>query len=156
MLPRTGGLACLFPALLLLGGAAQAQPAMDPAALLQAWAVAYATNDGARAAAQYTPDARVWGSVSRTQTVGTEAITAYFGRVRPGATAIDVRWGEYALREIAPGVAVASGHYTFLRRLPDGSQGEEPSRFSMVLLRGADGVWRIADHHSSRLPPAPR
>jgi uncharacterized protein (TIGR02246 family) len=135
---------------LMSGDALAAAP--DPAGLIQAWATAYATNDGARAAEQYTPDARLWGSVSREQTVGTAAITAYFARVRPGATGIDVRFGGFALRELAPGVAVASGHYTFLRRLPDGTEGQEPSRFSMVMVRGADGLWRIADHHSSRLP----
>ncbi len=140
----------LLALVLISGQAAAAAP--DPATLLQAWATAYATNDGPRAAAQYTPDARLWGSVSREQTVGTAAITAYFARVRPGATGIDVRFGEFALRELAPTVAVASGHYTFLRRLPDGSEGQEPSRFSMVMLRGHDGLWRIADHHSSRLP----
>jgi hypothetical protein len=54
---------------------------------------------------------------------------------------------------VAEGVAVASGHYTFSRRRADGTEQQEPSRFSMVLVRGADGLWRIADHHSSRLPP---
>lgn len=135
---------------LISGSAAAAAP--DAASLLRGWATAYATNDGGRAAAQYTADARLWGSVSREQTVGTTAIATYFARVRPGATGIDVRFGEFALRELAPDVAVASGHYTFLRRLTDGSEGQEPSRFSMVLVRGADGLWRIADHHSSRLP----
>lgn len=137
--------------MVLISGQAGAG-APDPASLIQAWAAAYATNDGPQAAAQYTEDARLWGSVSREQTVGTAAITAYFARRRAGATAIDVRFGEYALREVAPEVAVASGHYTFLRRLADGTEGQEPSRFSMVMVRGADGQWRIADHHSSRLP----
>lgn len=141
-------------AALLASASAAAQAAQDPAALLRAWAAAYATNDGAQAASLYTEDARLWGSVSREQTVGRAAIAAYFARVRPGASAIDVRFGEFALREVAPGVALASGHYTFLRSLPDGTEAQEPSRFSMALLRGADGAWRIADHHSSRLPPA--
>ena len=142
-------------ALLLLGSLGTADAAApDPAALLQEWARAYATNDGAHAAAQYTPDARLWGSVSREQTVGSAAIAAYFARVRPGAAGIDVRFGDFALRELASGVAVASGHYTFLRRAADGTMSEEPSRFSMVMVRGSDGLWRIADHHSSRLPRA--
>lgn len=130
--------------------------AQDPAALLREWATTYATNEGPRMSLLYTEDARLWGSVSREQTAGRPAISAYFARVRPGATGIDVRFGDFALRQLTPDVAVASGHYTFLRRLPDGSEGQEPSRFNMVMLRGADGVWRIADHHSSRLPPPPR
>lgn len=147
-------LASASVAAVLLVATAAAQPAQDPAALLRTWAAAYATNDGAQVAVHYTEDARLWGSVSREQTVGRDAITAYFARVRPGASAIDVRFGDHALREIAPGVAVASGHYTFLRRLTDGTEGQEPSRFSMVMLRGPDGAWRIVDHHSSRLPTA--
>jgi uncharacterized protein (TIGR02246 family) len=133
--------------------AAQAtEAASDPAALLQAWAAAYATNDGPRAAALYTEDARLWGSVSRQQTLGRQAIAGYFGRVRPGAAGIAVRFGEHGVRMLADGVAAASGHYTFVRRQTDGTEQLEPSRFSMAMVRGADGTWRIADHHSSRLP----
>jgi hypothetical protein len=65
-----------------------------------------------------------------------------------------VHFGAHTPREIAPGMAVAQGRYDFLRSSPEGRESEEPSRFSMTLLRGADGVWRIADHHSSRLPAA--
>ncbi|MBR0647479.1 SgcJ/EcaC family oxidoreductase [Plastoroseomonas hellenica] len=136
--------------------ATAADPSADPAAALRAWAEAYATNDGTRSAAVYTEGARLWGSVSREQTIGREAIAGYFGRARPGATAIGVSFGEHAVRVLADGVAVASGHYTFSRRRADGTEDLEPSRFSMVLVRGQDGIWRIADHHSSRLPPAPR
>jgi uncharacterized protein (TIGR02246 family) len=128
----------------------------DPAAALRAWAEAYATNEGPRAAALYTEDARLWGSVSREQTVGRAAIAAYFGRVRPGATAISVSFGEFALRTLSDSVAVASGFYTFNRKRADGTDAPEPSRFSMVIVKGQDGAWRIADHHSSRLPPPPR
>ncbi|MCB4821844.1 SgcJ/EcaC family oxidoreductase [Roseicella aerolata] len=141
-------LAALVPFALPAAG----QPA-DPAGLLRAWAEAYASNDGPRCAALYTEDARLWGSTSREQTVGRAAIAAYFGRVRPGATAISVSFGEHAVREVAQGVALASGHYSFRRQRADGTEAQEPSRFSMAMLRGADGAWRIADHHSSRLPP---
>ena len=141
-------------ALPLIALATPASAATSPTEALAGWARAYATNDGALAAACYTGDATLWGSLSRAPTVGREAITAYFGRRRPGAAQIGVRFGAHTLREIAPGVAVAQGRYDFLRTAPDGRESEEPSRFSMTLLRGADGVWRIADHHSSRLPAA--
>lgn len=124
----------------------------DPLTLLQAWADAYATNEGPRAAALYTEDARLWGSVSRQQSIGRAAIANYFGRVRPGAQAISVRFGEHAVRHVGDGTAVASGHYTFARRLSDGSEQSEPSRFSMVMVRTGGGTWQIVDHHSSRLP----
>src|SRR5687767_12791745 len=108
----------------------------DPPALLQAWADAYATNEGPRAGALYTEDARLWGSVSRQQTSGREAIANYFGRVRPGTTAISVRFGEHAVREVGNGFAAASGHYTFVRRQSDGSEQVEPARFSMAVGEG--------------------
>jgi uncharacterized protein (TIGR02246 family) len=151
MLPRAPALTALLVVAPLLAARAAEAPA-DPAALLRAWAEAYAINEGPRAAALYSEDARLWGSLSRQQTVGREAIAGYFGRVRPGATAISVRFGEHAVRQVGNGFAVASGHYTFVRRQPDGSEQAEASRFSMAMARAADGTWRIVDHHSSRLP----
>lgn len=130
------------------------EAATDPAGALRAWTVAYATNDGARAAAVYTEDAVLWGSLSRELTVGRAAINTYFGRVRPGLAGIAVEFGEHRTQMLGDGVAMASGLYTFIQRRADGTENREPSRFSMLLARGSDGVWRIANHHSSRLPPA--
>jgi uncharacterized protein (TIGR02246 family) len=146
--------ATLLMASLAMPATGHATGPTDGAAALQAWAAAYATNIGPAAAVLYTPEARLWGSVSRGQTVGQAAIAEYFDRVRPGAAAISVRFGEHALRAVAPGVVVASGQYTFVRERFDGSEIFEPSRFSMTLISGQDGVWRIVDHHSSRLPTA--
>jgi uncharacterized protein (TIGR02246 family) len=145
MFPRPVALAAglSFAPLLMVRAA---EMPTDPPALLQAWADAYATNEGPRAGALYTEDARLWGSVSRQQTIGREAIANYFGRVRPGT------FGEHAVREVGNGFAAASGHYTFVRRQSDGSEQVEPSRFSMAMVRAGDGTWRIVDHHSSRLP----
>jgi uncharacterized protein (TIGR02246 family) len=139
---------------LLLATTVSAVAQTEPADVLRAWSGAYATVDGARVAALYTEDARVWGTTSREQTVGRAAIAEYFGRQRPDAVAISVAFGEHALRKIGETTAVTSGHYTFSRRSADGRENPLPSRFSMVLSRGEDGLWRIVDHHSSRLPAA--
>ena len=148
-------LRALLPVLALLAAPALAAgPPGEAAAVPAAWAEAYGTNQGPPAAAMYTSDATLWGSVSRERTIGTAAIAEYFGRTRPGVASNTVTLGDYSLREIAPGVAVASGVYTFHRRMADGSASSDPSRFSMTFVRGADGLWRIADHHSSRLPAA--
>jgi uncharacterized protein (TIGR02246 family) len=133
--------------------AVPAHAADTPAGALTAWQAAYATNDGALAAATYTANATLWGSTSREVTIGRAAITDYFGRRRPGAVAISVTFGEHTLRQVTPDVAVAIGHYTFVRTRADGSTQPEPSRFSMTLVREAEGGWKIASHHSSRLPP---
>lgn len=148
---RLSVMAALLAAPPLLAAHGTERPT-DPAALLRAWAEAYATNEGPRAAALYTEQARLWGSTSREQSLGRDEIARYFGRVRPGATAIAVRFGEYGVQEAPGGFAAVSGHYTFVRVQPDRSEQLEPSRFSMAMLRGPDGVWRILDHHSSRLP----
>jgi len=146
-----------FMMTVMLAPMAHAQEApTNPAAALRAWATAYATNEGPRAAALYTEDAVLWGSVSREQTVGGAAIADYFARVRPGLSGIAVEFGEHRMQSLGDAAAIASGHYTFIQRRVDGTENREPSRFSMVLVRGADGVWRIANHHSSRLPPAAR
>jgi uncharacterized protein (TIGR02246 family) len=130
-----------------------AHAADTPAGALIAWQEAYATNDGAKAAATYTENATLWGSTSREITVGRAAITDYFGRRRPGAVAISVTFGAHELRQVTPDVAVAIGHYTFVRTRADGSTQPEPSRFSMTLVRETSVGWKIASHHSSRLPP---
>ena len=62
MLPRPVALAAglSFAPLLMVRAA---EMPTDPTALLQAWADAYATNEGPRAGALYTEDARLWGRV---------------------------------------------------------------------------------------------
>jgi uncharacterized protein (TIGR02246 family) len=147
--------AALIALVLLAGPGHAAGPAAEMSAAPEAWRLAYDSMDGAAVAATYTADATLWGSVSRERTIGTVAIAAYFGRTRPGVAATSVTFGAYSLREVAPGVAVASGLYTFHRRMADGRASADPSRFSMPCVRGADGLWRIADHHSSRLPATP-
>lgn len=125
-----------------------------PDAALDAWAEAFASQDGTRAAALYTEDARLWGTVSREQSVGQAAIIRYFGPM-PGVTARSVAFADYALRDLGNGAAVASGQYTFTLHRADGSELRPAARFSMTLLRGPDGTWRIVDHHSSLLPRPP-
>ena len=58
------------------------------------------------------------------------------------------------MQSLGDGAAIASGQYIFIQRRADGTENREPSRFTMVLARGADGVWRNANHHSSRMPAA--
>ena len=58
--------------------------------------------------------------------------------------------------EIAPGVVVASCDCTFLTERWDGGTEDAPLRFSMTLVRGTDGGWRIAEQHMSYTPAASR
>jgi uncharacterized protein (TIGR02246 family) len=138
-------------ALVAFGGTAS-QAQNTPEEALKAWTEAYATMDGKRTAAVYTDDARLWGTNSREQSVGREGITAYFSRPRPGVASIAVTVGEHTVRPLGDGAAVASGHYTFRMNKSDGTHQESRARFSMAIMRGSDGKWLIADHHSSPLP----
>jgi hypothetical protein len=123
----------------------------DPAALLRAWAEAYATNEGPRAAALYTEDARLWGSVSRQQTVGREAIADYFGRVRPGATAIAVRFGEHAVRE--EGGRLRGGLGPLHLRPPTARRHRAAGALALQHGYGAGGRRDVAHRGPPLLPP---
>lgn len=126
----------------------------SPAALLTAWAEAFAAQDGARSAALYTDDASLWGTTSREQSSGRAAITRYFGPM-PNITARSVTFGDHTIRPVADTIAIASGQYTFVLRRADGTELRAPARFSMTLVKVADGAWRIADQHSSLMPRPP-
>jgi uncharacterized protein (TIGR02246 family) len=126
-----------------------------PEELLAAWSEAYATMDGQRTSGLYTDDARLWGTASHLQNIGRDSITGYFSRARPGVTSISVSIEDHSVRPLAEGASVASGSYTFRMNKSDGTVQETAARFSMAMVRGTEGKWQIADHHSSPLP-APR
>ena len=137
--------------ILLCAAPAAAQTSAEEA--LAAWATAYAAMDGQKSAAVYAPEARLWGTASRTQTVGREAIRAYFDAGRQGLRSRLVAIGEHAVQRFGD-TAVASGHYEFHNTREDGTAVARPARFSMTMVN-QNGRWLIANHHSSLLPAAP-
>ena len=144
-----------FVACAALPQAVLASEPSDAVGALRAWADAYGTMDGPRTAAVYTENARLWGTTSREQNVGRASIESYFSRSRPGVTSISVAFGDYGVQQLGDRAAVASGYYTFAMKRADGTEAQLPARFSMTFVRGDDGIWRIADHHSSPLSRAP-
>ena len=147
--------ALLVTVMLVAFGVTSSQAQTSPEELLNAWSEAYATMDGQRTSALYTDDARLWGTASHLQNIGRDSITGYFSRARPGVTNISVSIEDHSVRPLAEGASAASGSYTFRMNKSDGTVQETAARFSMAMVRGTDGKWRIADHHSSPLP-APR
>jgi uncharacterized protein (TIGR02246 family) len=141
----------LVCALLLAAAPVSAQT--TPAQALTAWATAYAALDGEMSAAVYAPDARLWGTVARTQTVGRDAIRAYFDNGRQNLRSRVVTIGEHAVQQFG-GTAVASGHYRFQNTRADGTSIVRAARFSMTIV-DQGGRWLIVNHHSSTLPDAP-
>ena len=140
-------------ALLIVMIATPAAAQSSPEEALGGWAAAYAAMSGEKSAASYAADARLWGTASRTQTVGREAIRAYFDAGSRNLQSRSVLIGEHAIQRFGD-TAVASGHYEFRNTRADGVSTARPARFSMTLV-SQNGRWLIANHHSSLLPDAP-
>jgi uncharacterized protein (TIGR02246 family) len=120
-------------------------------AALKAWADAYAARDGEKSVALYAEDARLWGTEAAKQSVGRDAIRAYFDAGKALKARV-VEFGDHACR-MADNAAICSGNYTFERTPNEGEAKKAPARFSMVLAK-RNGRWLILDHHSSLLPAA--
>lgn len=115
----------------------------------QQWAELFAHADPDRMAALYLSDAVLWGTFATRLIQGRVAIREYFVRAFASGVAPRAELGEHLARLYGE-VAVCSGHYTFTL----GVQGEArtlPARFSFT-FRQQDGLWLVADHHSSLLP----
>jgi uncharacterized protein (TIGR02246 family) len=148
LLGRTTVVVALATAAGFSAGTALASAEDDVAAAMQSWADAYNSHDPARVASQYREDAVFWGTTSPTLRDSPDKILEYFGSLsrRPYA---HVTIGEHVVR-VADDVALVTGFYTFTDRVDD-QLVTRPARFSFA-FRLADGQWRLAQHHSSRLP----
>jgi uncharacterized protein (TIGR02246 family) len=131
----------------------QQRPEHDVEAVINQWAAAFASLDGARSAAVYADDARLWGTIAREPNVGLDAIRAYFDSGRQRVKARHVVMGDHATRVYGT-TAVSSGRYDFHSVLHDGTTTVRRARFSMTFVQ-RDGRWQIVDHHSSEVPAAP-
>lgn len=113
------------------------------------WTTLFASADPDRMAALYLTDAVLWGTFATRLIRGRAAIRTYFERAFASGVAPQAELGEHVARVYGE-VAVCSGHYTFTL----GLQGEArtlPARFSFT-FQWQDGLWLIADHHSSLMP----
>jgi len=122
-----------------------------PAAILSAWADAYASQEGARSAALYTEDASLWGTASSVPSKGRAAIATYFDARRGTIARSSVAFDEQAVSLLPGGTAVIYGRYSFRQERLDGGEILLSARFSMTLVRD-HGRWLIAHHHSSPMP----
>jgi uncharacterized protein (TIGR02246 family) len=117
---------------------------------LERWAEHFNAGDSNAVARLYTPDAVLWGTLSREITATAESMLAYFiAAVELGLT---VRLGDSEAQALARDIAVITGHYDLFRTL-DGHATLFAARYSFVLIR-QHGEWLIAQHHSSLKPDA--
>jgi uncharacterized protein (TIGR02246 family) len=119
-----------------------AGPKEEALVVADLWSAAYSSNDVDTLVGLYQPNAVLLGTVSPVISEGTDAIRAYFGRLKGSGN--KNRLSQMRFFELGEDAAVVTGFYVFSN--PGGP--DRPSRFTMLVTR-KDGAWRIAHHHSS-------
>jgi uncharacterized protein (TIGR02246 family) len=120
-----------------------AGPKEEALAVADLWSAAYSSNDVDTLVSLYQPNAVLLGTVSPVLSEGTDAIRAYFGRLKGSGNSN--RLSQMRFFELGEDAALVTGFYVF----SNASRGpDRPSRFTMLVTR-KDGAWRIAHHHSS-------
>jgi uncharacterized protein (TIGR02246 family) len=133
-------------ALMLMSPAvAVAGPAEEANAVIDRWSAAYTSNDPEAVVKNYWPDAILLGTVSPVISVGTEAISTYFARLK--GTGNKNAIGERHTIVVSENAVVLTGFYEFTG-MSEGKPVPRPSRFTMLISKRG-GEWHIAHHHSS-------
>ena len=137
----TVALVLLMPALAFAG------PAEDASAVVDRWSAAYSANDPEEVVKNYWPDALLFGTVSPIMSEGTNAIGAYFARLKGSGNKNVI--GEKRTIVLGDAAVVVAGFYEFTL-VQEGKPTPFPARFTMLVTK-RDGVWHIVHHHSSPL-----
>ena len=137
----------LLAVLLAAPAAANAGPAQDANAAIDRWSAAYTANDVDAVVNCYWPDAILLGTVSPVISVGSDAVRAYFTRLKLAGSGNRNVIQERHTMVLDDNAVVVTGFYEFTRMV-DGNPVRAPSRFTMLVTR-RDGEWRIVHHHSS-------
>ena len=147
--------ACIFIGViaLLSGTVAWAGPKEEVASATETWARALGEDDPDKVLPLYADDAVLWGTLSPKVRADRAALRDYFVtafKVLPG---LKVTFGDQLIR-VYGGTAVNTGYYTF-SYVKDGETKTLPARYSFIFVKDGEN-WRIVDHHSSAMPPAPK
>jgi uncharacterized protein (TIGR02246 family) len=116
--------------------------------IVKRWAESFNAGDPDAAAALYTAEATVWGTLAQQLTTGLADIKSYF--VEAARAGLKVKLGEHVLSPISQTSAIDAGDYEFARMI-GGQTALLPARYSFVLVK-QNGEWLIAHQHSSFLP----
>jgi uncharacterized protein (TIGR02246 family) len=131
--------------ILLLPAASLAGPREDANAVIDRWSAAYSSNDPEAVVKTYRPDAVLLGIASPIMSEGTDAIRAYFARIKGTGTKNTI--GERRTLVLSDNAVLVTGFYEFTRSKEDKTL-PSPARFTMLLIKH-DGEWLISHHHSS-------
>jgi uncharacterized protein (TIGR02246 family) len=133
-------------ALILLSPAAVlAGPGEDANAVIDQWSAAYSSNDPEAVVKTYRPDAILLGTASPIMSEGTDAIRAYFARLKGSGNKNTI--GARRTLVLSDTAVLVTGFYEFTRA-KEGKPVPSPARFTMLLIKH-DDEWLIHHHHSS-------
>ena len=137
----------LLAVLLAVSAAAIAGPPEEANAVIDRWSAAYTANDVDAVVNCYWPDAILLGTVSPVMSVGSDAVRAYFTKLKLAGSGNRNVIQERHTMVLDDNAVVVTGFYEFTRMV-DGKPVQAPSRFTMLVTK-RNGEWRIAHHHSS-------
>jgi uncharacterized protein (TIGR02246 family) len=133
---------------------AMPEPVVDPleevAALFDLWNTTLQTGDPEKVASLYAPDGVLLPTVSNKVRPDHASKVDYFTaflQLKPFGT---INESHVRFLNTQKTLAANSGVYTFQLQKPDGPASVQ-ARYSYI-YRKVDGVWKIAEHHSSAMP----
>ena len=135
----------LIALILMSPVAVLAEPGEEANAAIDRWSAAYSSNDPEAVVRNYRPDAILLGTASPVMSEGTDAIRAYFARLKGSGNKNTI--GERRTLVLSDNAVLVTGFYEFTR-VKEGKPVPSPARFTMLLIKH-DGEWLIAHHHSS-------
>ena len=141
--------------LLVLSGIAQmawAGAKEDVAAATAQWTATFVNDNPDPILALYDKEAVLWGTLSPTRRDDPAAIRDYFVKAFKALPGHKVTFGDQYIR-VYGDTAINTGYYTF-SFVKDGEAKTLPARYSFVYVN-RNREWKIVDHHSSAVPPAP-
>ncbi len=124
----------------------------DVAAATAKWAGTFTDDNPDPILSLYDKDAVLWGTLSPTRRDDPAAIRDYFVKAFKALPGHKVTFGDQLIR-VYGDTAINTGYYTF-SFMKDGETKTLPARYSFVYVKRS-GQWKIVDHHSSAVPPAP-
>ncbi len=133
---------------------ASAADADDVLVAMEHWAATYASSGptGAEMLPLYTPDAVFWGTGGRTLFVGAPAFQPYFAMQFSNFRDRSVTFHDPKIRVYGDGAfATSTGTYEFNVTAQNGQHLNVTHRYSFALVK-VDGLWLIAQQHSSAMP----
>ena|SRR5258706_72465 len=144
--------AIISSAIILTALAAHAQPAEDCTNMANRWSDVF-TNAPAieTMTGLFTPNALVFGTVSKELGTKTEDVVAYFTPVYARKVRTKNSIKSQRAIQVADNVWVIAGLYEFAGVAPDGTPAVTPARFHFVVVREGNQC-KIAAFNSSRVP----